>query len=129
MVDYKATSKEGSIKELGDSPWEAQYARQLGVYRWLLEQNGFKVLPTGYFVYANAQKSSAGFNNELIFETTVVSCETEVSWIKDTLTAIKTCLESDTIPLSGRSCEYCPYREAAGKKLLALHTKNKQANV
>jgi hypothetical protein len=48
IVDYKSTSKEGSITALSDSPWDQQYTRQLGVYRWLLEQYGFTVKPTGY---------------------------------------------------------------------------------
>src|SRR5690606_33321628 len=55
VVDYKATSKDGTIATLADSSWEAQYKRQIGVYQWLLQQNGFDVAPTGYFVYANAR--------------------------------------------------------------------------
>lgn len=31
VVDYKATSKEGSIVSLADSAWEEQYERQIGV--------------------------------------------------------------------------------------------------
>lgn len=125
IVDYKATSKEGSITTLGDSPWEQQYMRQLGVYRWLLEKNGFTVATTGYLVYANADKNLNGFDGQLIFETTLVPVEADVSWIEDTLTQIKTTLESDAIAPSGQACEYCPYREACGKKLLVLHNKNK----
>ena len=47
VIDYKSTSKDGKIEKLGDSPWEIQYTRQLGVYRWLLEQNGFEVQDIG----------------------------------------------------------------------------------
>lgn len=126
VADYKATSKDGRIEQLGDSPWEKQYARQLGVYRWLLEQNGFTVEETGYLVYANADKAVDAFDDRLIFETTLVPVKTEVDWITDTLDAIKECLESDTIPPIGESCEYCPYREAMGKKLLAMHNAQKQ---
>ncbi len=125
IVDYKATSKEGRIESLGDSPWEKQYARQLGVYRWLLEQNGFTVNPVGYLVYANADKSLDGFDDKLIFETTLVTVETEVDWIQDTLTNIKATLESKSLPGIGSACEFCPYREAAGKKLQAIHLANK----
>jgi hypothetical protein len=38
IVDYKSTSKDGSITELSDSSWDQQYKRQLGVYKWLLEK-------------------------------------------------------------------------------------------
>ncbi len=121
IADYKATSKAERIEKLGDSPWEVQYTRQLGVYRHLFEQNGFTVAETGYLVYANASKTAEVFGDTLTFETTLVSCEAVVDWIPKTLDNIKACLESSGIPVSGPSCEYCPYREASGKKLLALH--------
>jgi CRISPR/Cas system-associated exonuclease Cas4 (RecB family) len=127
IVDYKSTSKDGSITELSDSPWDQQYTRQLGVYRWLLEKNGFTVLPTGYLVYANASKELDVFDDKLIFETTLVSVETDTEWIMPTLRTIKTCLDSAEIPKTGDRCEFCPYREACGKKLQAIHYANKKA--
>lgn len=127
IVDYKSTSKEGKIEALGDSPWEMQYTRQLGVYRWLLEQNGFTVEKKGYLVYANASKKESGFNNTLVFETTLVPVETDVNWIEPTLHDIKKCLEQKDLPQPGPVCEYCPYREAAGKKLQAIHFANKKS--
>jgi len=126
IVDYKSTSKDGSITELSDSAWDQQYKRQLGVYKWLLEKNGFEVEETGYLVYANASKDEAGFDNKLVFETTLVPVPAESDWIDKTLSDIKDCLESEDIPQSGYNCEYCPYREAAGKKLLNLHNLAKQ---
>ncbi|MEZ4104550.1 MAG: PD-(D/E)XK nuclease family protein [Candidatus Paceibacterota bacterium] len=126
VVDYKATSKEGKIETLSDSAWEDSYKRQMGVYQWLLEKNGFVVDKTGYFVYANALKDGDSFDDTLVFETTLVPCEGENDWIEETLRKIKTVLDSGDIPPSGQDCEYCPYREAAGKKLLAIHHANKK---
>jgi CRISPR/Cas system-associated exonuclease Cas4 (RecB family) len=125
IVDYKSTSKDGRIDKLGDSPWEKQYTRQLGVYRWLLEKNGFQVENTGYLVYANADKSLPEFGNKLVFETTVLPVEATVDWIEPTLKEIKTCLDRTDLPPSGERCEFCPYREASGKKLQAIHFANK----
>ena len=125
VVDYKSTSKDRRIEALGDSPWEQQYTRQLGVYRWLLEQNGFTVNETAYLVYANASKEESEFGDKLVFETTLVPVETTVDWIDDTLTDIKNTLDSDSLPPSGERCEFCPYREAAGKKLQAVHFASK----
>ena len=122
VVDYKATSKAEHIESLSDSPWEEQYHRQIGVYQWLLEHMGFTVADEGYFVYANAISDADTFNNTLHFETTLVPCEGKRDWIDLTLTSIKECLESVEVPASGPQCEYCPYREAAGKKLQALYT-------
>ncbi|MBP6924744.1 MAG: PD-(D/E)XK nuclease family protein [Candidatus Pacebacteria bacterium] len=126
IIDYKSTSKDGKIESLSDSPWDQQYKRQLGVYRWLLEQNGFNVATTGYLVYANADKSLDAFDDKLVFVTTVVPVETDTSWIDDVLTRIKACLDSGELPKIGDSCEFCPYREAAGKKLQAIHLANKK---
>ena len=81
IVDYKATSKDGRILTLEDSSWEDQYKRQIGVYQWLFTQNGFDVQKTGFFVYANALKTEAGFEDKLIFDTTLVPCEGDQSWI------------------------------------------------
>ncbi|MEX2340957.1 MAG: PD-(D/E)XK nuclease family protein [Candidatus Paceibacterota bacterium] len=129
IVDYKATSKVGKIEKLGDSPWEKQYQRQLGVYRWLLEQNDFEVEEMGYLVYANASKDESAFDDKLTFETTLVECPTKVDWIETTLQKIKAVLDSDEIPPSGEGCEYCPYREASGKKLLSLHMAAKKVKL
>ena len=126
VVDYKATSKEGKIESLADSSWEEQYRRQIGVYQWLLRQNGFTVSPIGYFVYANARTNKSAFDGQLEFEVTLVPCEGSTDWIEDILPRIKECLESDAFPESGAKCEYCQYRTAAGKKLQALHAKNKK---
>ena len=125
IIDYKATSKDSRIIELSDSPWDQQYKRQLGVYSWLLQKNGFKVEDTGYLVYANARKDEAGFDNKLVFETTLVTVDVETNWIEPALAKIKECLDSDAIPVTGPNCEYCPYREAAGKKLLTIHNASK----
>ena len=75
VVDYKATSKNGTIASLEDSSWNEQYRRQMGVYQWLLRNNGFEVSPMGYFVYANAGTDKEAFDGELEFEVTVVPCE------------------------------------------------------
>lgn len=123
VVDYKSTSKDGKIETLADSAWEDQYRRQIGVYQWLLQQNGFNVHPTGYFVYANALRTEEKFDNRLVFETTLVPCDGDTSWIESTLVAIKKCLDAEIYPPSGEGCEYCPYREACGKKLQTLHNK------
>lgn len=126
VVDYKATAKEGTIETLADSSWEDQYKRQIGVYQWLLSQNGFSVAPTGYFVYANGNGDLETFDNVLQFETTLVPCEGDTNWIEPTLLEIKTCLDSNEIPAIGPACEFCPYREACGKKLQEMHKNAKK---
>jgi len=118
VVDYKATSKDEHIVELNQD-WHAGYKRQMEIYQWLLRQNGFKVSDTGYFVYANASKDEEAFDGQLIFEVTLVPYTGSDVWIEQTLHNIKECLESDEIPTPGADCDYCVYRETAGRKLLA----------
>ncbi len=126
VVDYKATAKDGAIETLADSSWEEQYKRQIGVYQWLLRQNGFTVDDTGYFVYANGVTDVDAFQDTLQFVTTLVPCSGDHSWIEPTLKAIKVCLTSNQIPPVGTSCEFCPYREACGKKLQEIHKNAKK---
>lgn len=125
VVDYKATSKEESITSLEDSAWSVQYKRQVGVYQWLLTQNGFKVSNTAYFVYCNAISEAPDFQNTLKFETTLIPTEGDTSWIMPTLHQIKECLTNEDYPQASKTCEYCQYREACGKKLQVIF-KNKQ---
>ena len=128
VVDYKATAKDGTIETLSDSSWEEQYKRQIGVYQWLLTQNGFTVSNIGYFVYANGDSSPDSFENTLKFETTLVPCEGDTTWIEPTLLEIKKCLESNALPSIGEGCEFCPYREACGKKLQLIHKAHGKKN-
>lgn len=121
VVDYKSTAKEGHLTTLADSAWEKSYRRQMGVYQWLLTQNNFTVSKTGYFVYANAQTTPSSFSDTLHFETTLIPCEGDTSWIEPTLTKIKSCLESEMFPNASPECEFCAYREASGKKLQHIH--------
>ena len=114
VVDYKATSKKSEI-----SLYEA-YKRQAEVYQWLFRKNGFKVSQTAYFVYANGRSDAAAFDGKLEFDVELIPHVGDDSWIEPMLFDIKECLMSDTVPEKGIRCDYCPYREAAGKVLSRL---------
>ena len=120
VVDYKATSKDGSIDTLADSSWQKQYQRQMGVYQWLLRQNGFSVSDTGYFVYVNAKKDREAFDGKLDFDVTLVPCEGDSDWVDVALVSAKACLDSGSAPEAASDCDYCAYRKAAGEALQAL---------
>jgi len=59
IVDYKATAKAGEVTL--DADWQDGYKRQMEVYQWLFRKNGFKVYPTGYFLYCNGNGSKEQF--------------------------------------------------------------------
>ena len=119
IVDYKATAGKDTVTL--DDEWKDGYKRQAEIYQWLFRQNGFTVSDTAYFVYANGQNDRKAFDGKLEFEITILPYKGDSSWVPQALRDIKACLMSDEIPAPGEGCEYCPYRDYAGKKLLELH--------
>jgi len=107
IVDYKATSKNGEVS-LG-APWQIAYKRQMEIYQWLFEKNGFKVNPTGYFVYCNGRRERPQFNNRLEFDVRVLPYKGKTSWVEQAIVDIDECLNSSTIPNRTDGCDFCLY--------------------
>jgi len=110
IVDYKATAKNGEINL--DAEWQNSYKRQMEVYQWLFRQNGFKVSPTGYFVYANGKTDREAFDGKLEFDVHVIPYTGETSWIEPKLKEIKEILDINKPPEAHGDCDYCRYRDA-----------------
>lgn len=128
IVDYKATAKkEGPSTE--DDLYDS-YKRQMEVYQWLFRQNGFAVSPTGYFVYANGNADAAAFDGRLEFDIVLIPYAGSDTWVAPTLVRLRETLTSGEIPpvgtaFGGGPCDFCTYRETAGKTLQAIHRENK----
>jgi len=116
VADYKATSKNEEIMAL-DKDWQDGYKRQAEIYQWLLRKNGFEVIDTAYFVYANGDTEKEGFYDKLEFVTKIIPYEGNDDWVEQAILDIKKCLDSDKIPSSGEDCDFCMYREAVGDRL------------
>jgi len=116
IVDYKATSTSREISL--EDQWKQGYKKQMEVYQWLFRSDGFKVSSTGYFVFANAAKNRPKFDAKLEFAMTIIPYEGDTGWIEPTLKKIREVLESSELPNTGEKCEYCRYRELAGKAVL-----------
>lgn len=131
IVDYKATSKKEGPKtedDLYDS-----YKKQMEIYQWLFRQNAFAVSPTGYFVYANGRSDEKAFDGKLEFDIELIAYTGSDAWVEPTLHRLKETLMSDEIPeygrgtaFGGKDCEYCVYREEAGRILQRIHKQNKE---
>lgn len=91
VVDYKATAKAAEITALNEE-WHSGYKRQIEIYQWLLRQNGFKVSPTAYWVYANGNAAAERFDETLRFRMTVIPYEGSDDWVEQHITAAKQCL-------------------------------------
>ena len=115
VVDYKSTSKDSEINI--DAEWQISYKRQMEIYQWLFRKNGFRVSNTGYFVYANGQKDREAFDGRLEFTVVLIPYTGSDSWIEKSLGEAKKCLGADAPPEPSSDCEFCAYREAAGKAL------------
>ena len=113
VVDYKATSKDGEVNL--DAEWQDGYKRQMETYQWLFRQNNFKVSDTGYFVYVNGKTDREAFDGRLEFDVSIIPYTGNTDWVEPTLYKIKECLENENIPAPGDDCDYCKYRESAGK--------------
>ncbi|PJE75770.1 hypothetical protein COV04_02400 [Candidatus Uhrbacteria bacterium CG10_big_fil_rev_8_21_14_0_10_48_11] len=114
VVDYKATAKEEAVTTL-DKEWQNGYKRQMEVYQWLLRGNGLSVSNTGYFVYCTGKLDRKAFDKKIEFDVNLISYNGNDSWVEKTLVDIKACLDEDTIPTAGSSCDYCSYWNARKK--------------
>lgn len=113
VVDYKATSKDEKVTL--DADWQMGYKRQMEIYQWLLEKNGFDVNSVGYFVYCNGKKDREAFDGKLDFDVDILDYEGNRNWVDGTITKAKECLLSESIPQPSEDCDYCKYRLAAKK--------------
>lgn len=111
VVDYKSTGS-------NDPQIYDDYVRQLEIYQWLLRENGYKVSPTGYWVYAQVDKSQ-GFGNGkgvLPFHIFVKSAEGRWDWIAQKLLEARVVLDSPNPPEPSPECmtsgnqAFCKYR-------------------
>lgn len=124
IVDYKATSKkEGPTTHEDLYP---SYKRQMEIYQWLFRRNDFSVSPTGYFVYANGKSDAKAFDGKLEFDIVLIAYTGDDGWVEPAVVAMKEMLMSEAIPpigtaFGGGPCDFCTYREAAGKALQKIH--------
>jgi len=113
IVDYKATAKKGEINI--DAEWQNSYKRQMEVYQWLFRKNGFKVSPTGYFVYANGKLDKEAFDAKLEFDIHVIPYTGNTDWIEPKLKEIKETLDGNIPPEADDDCDYCRYRDTVSE--------------
>lgn len=110
IVDYKATSKETEVTL--DADWQIGYKRQMEIYQWLFRQNGYKVSPTGYFVYCNGDTDKKAFDAKLEFDIKILPYIGNSDWVEQTILDAIKCLQANEIPPCGQDCDYCKYRQA-----------------
>jgi len=105
VVDYKATGATNHQIYPG-------YKRQMEVYQWLLQQNGYRVSKTGYFLFAKVNKEGGFAEGKLSFDLTLEPLEGDSSWVEDAL--VNACKVTDgPVPGVKSECIYCKFVQGA----------------
>ncbi len=115
VVDTKATSAK-ETHPIEDDWWKS-YRRQIDIYVWLLKRQvpGYPVSRTGYFLLLNGDMMRPAFNWQLEFEPTIVTYQSDDSWVEPAICRAHACLMSDVCPPYADGCELCTYRRTAAK--------------
>ena len=113
VFDYKATSKDEEVNL--DAEWQIGYKRQMEIYQWLFRKNGFRVSPTGYFVYCNGNTDKEAFDARLEFDIKIIPYVGDTGWVEGVISDAIECLNGDNLPQPGGDCDYCRYRFATSE--------------
>ena len=122
VLDFKATAKKADILSPSDV-WNngESYKRQLEIYSWLLQNNGFDVSSTGYLMYYNGDASKPHLGQEMHFRRTLVPFNLKTDWMDNAGKTIYKVLQSDTMPehisseVNPIDCHDCRYIDIVQK--------------
>jgi hypothetical protein len=111
VIDFKATAKAADILSSANVYNNGEsYKRQLEIYSWLLQKNGFDVSNSGYLMYYNGEASRPHLGRQMYFRRTLVPFELDTKWISPMIKDMYKCLQKDEIPkYNDSNCEECLY--------------------
>jgi len=108
VIDYKSSgSREIKIYE--------DYQKQMDIYTYLLDRNGFKTHTEAYFVFYQVDKTGGGFQNALPFIESLKAVKADKSWVGDVFEQAVAVARRDTPPEIMTPCPHCIYVQQAGK--------------
>ena len=111
IVDVKATSRNNFDWAETYSKYEyaKAYKRQLEMYQWIFEKNGFKVASDAYLLYFNGRKNEDFFHNKLKFDVHLIKLDCSTLWVEPKIIETVKVLRSNDFPKPSSNCEYCNY--------------------
>ena len=111
IVDVKATSRKNFdwSEIFNKNEYAKAYKRQLEMYQWLFQKNGFQVANEAYLLYFNGKKNEELFNNQLNFDVHLIQLDCSISWVESKIIDTVNLLRSDNFPKPSLKCEYCNY--------------------
>ncbi len=119
VADYKAqsTSYEVEKDRYLNGIYHQAYKVQMDIYVYILEQMGFDVSDTTFFMVCNGIKSVDRFDAKMNFDIKLIDYQANTNWVKQKIFEMKKTLDSSTIPERTPHCENCAYLQQ-GKNLL-----------
>ena len=78
-------------------------------YAYLLQQMGFEVEDTAYFLVCNANRDADGFNGMMKFQEALIPYQWSSNWIHGKVTEMINLLNNNNIPDTNQSCKNCAY--------------------
>ena len=78
-------------------------------YAFLLQQMGFEVENTAYFLVCNANREADGFNGEMKFQEVIIPYQWNSDWIHGRIIAMIDLMNGNCTPDSNPSCKNCAY--------------------
>lgn len=108
VVDYKSSgSKEIKIYD--------DYQKQMEVYSYLLQRNGYQTQPHAYFVFYVVQKDGGGFANALPFREELKRVDVDPDWVGPTFEKAIETARQEIAPINKNHCDHCHFVEMASQ--------------
>ena len=113
VADYKsqANTKELEPNSYLSDPYKEGYKVQMDFYAYLLQQMGFEVEGTAYFLVCNADRTADGFYGEMQFQEVLIPYQWNSDWIHDKVIEMITLLNNNNSPDANQSCKNCAYAQ------------------
>lgn len=122
VIDYKSSgSREIRIYD--------DYQKQMEVYSYLLDKNGFQSYPEAFFVFYQVDKTGGGFNNALPFIEQLKSVKVNKSWVGDFFEQAVMVARRDTPPDLETPCEHCIYVQKSASFFEPVPAKKKSSKL
>ncbi len=122
VVDYKSSGSR-EIKIYDD------YQKQMEVYAYLLDRNGFATQPEAYFVFYQVDKTGPGFKNVLPFHEELRAVRVDKTWVQGVFEQAVAVARMDTPPELERPCVHCLYVQKAHSLAHTQHQVPKESLV
>ena len=117
IADYKSQANNKPLEPnsyLSDA-YKEGYKVQMDFYAFLLQQMGFEVDKTAFFLVCNADRNAEGFFGEMKFQEVMIPYQWNSSWVPERLHAMVSTLNSSSAPKEHESCKNCAYSRQRSK--------------